>query len=202
MSAAVVPIRPRVKLRKENRPEDVQTIMIAGLARSYAKSAYEAAQTVPDSKEHRHLLHMAGIDGKLPRANLVCIVSTLDERRDFDLRCVELEIAKIEHELATRRIDRLAIIEGVGWWESHALEPLVHENNERWERYRAVVLAFAGTPARTKQHLERKIRLIGGVWLKAEGEWYQRLRQGVAVDEAWLSENAPKPKKRELRLVS
>lgn len=200
--ASVVPIRQRVKVRKENRPEDMVTIMLAGLANSYATTALKLAQSDPDSKEHRQALHMAGIERKLPRANLVCIVSTLDEQRDFDLRCVELEIAKAEHDLASLRIARTSIIQGESWFDSDTLKPLVRENNERWSAYRYKILTFAGTPARTKLHVERKRRLIGKLWLNGQGDWSDQLRRGVAADEAWLAEHGPKPKKRGTRLVS
>jgi len=189
-------IRGWRRIPKKNRPEDEQTIIIARLARSYSDKAWALAQTEPNSDSHRMALHMAGIAEELPRNNLRCISSTLDEERDFDLRCAEVALLRAEHDLGNCRVDRLAVIENVPWWESATLKPLVEENNQRWDVYRARILELANTPARSHAHLNRKRCLIGHVWLKAEGEWYDQVRAGLAADESWLAEHRPKRSRR------
>lgn len=196
-SDAVVPIRASVAIPARNRPEDGETVTFARLSASCAEQADRLAETEPDSEAHRLALHMVGIDRKLPRNNLRCVVSTLDEQRDFDLRVAEAEIAKAEHALGRAHINRISVLEGdANWWDSPTQRPLVEENNRRWDHYRVAVMIVADTPARTVHQLERKRRLIGNIWLKAEGEWYDRLRAGVARDEAWLAVNAPAKKRR------
>ena len=188
----VTKIRRWGRMRRAYHPNDQDTIMFARLARSWAEKAHALAQTEPDSEAHRLALHMVGIDHKLPRNNLRCIVSTLDEEKDFDLRCAELKIFRAEYELECWRIGRLRVLETAPWWESPTLKPLVNANNHQWSRYQDRVLDLAETPARTYHQLGRKRDIIGKTWLQAKGAWYDRLRSAVAADEAWLAEHRPK----------
>jgi hypothetical protein len=188
----VTPIRPKVKVPKTNRAEDEAAIYFAKFALSFEEKAYSLAQSEPNSEAHRAMLHMAGIREKLPSQNLRLMRSTLDERRDFDLRCAELEVAKAEHDLESKRIRVLDVLEpGVAWWDSPTRKPLVVANNLQWNAYRARLLEMAETRARTRYQLDRKLGLIGKVWLKAEGDFYQRMRDAVAADQAWLDEHQP-----------
>lgn len=192
----VRPIRKGVRIAKKPTDADEATALTARIAASYARKAEALAQTDPGSKEHRFALGMVGIDQKLPRNNLRCILSTLDEERDFDLRCAELEVLRAEHALESRRIDCLRVWEAVPWYESPTLKPLVDANNRLWEVYRARVSEMAETPARTYAQLERKRRLIGKCWLSGTGDWHGRLRSAVDEDEAWLAEHRPKRRRR------
>lgn len=185
----ISPIRKHWRIPKMPRKEDEHTAMIARMAASYADKAYSEAQADPNGEKHRLMLHMAGIDGKLPKNNLRCIVSTLDEERDFDLRCAEVEVHRAQRELEDKReemhrvLDPHAERDHTGFWA-------------RWGAFRDRVIELAETPARTYAQLERKRRIIGKTWLTATGmEWYDRLRAGCAADEAWLAQNRPKRRK-------
>jgi hypothetical protein len=107
-------IRPGLKIAKKPTDEDELTAYHARVAKAFiADLGKDGGLT--DAQRIATADHIAA---QLPRANLRCIVSTLDERRDFDLRCVEVEIAHTEHLLEARRIDRLGILEGDPyWWE-------------------------------------------------------------------------------------
>lgn len=189
-SAKVTPIRPRIKIPKRNSDTDEPTIAYAKLAAIYDG---KAAAAEPGSEEHRFAQHMANIRRKVPSCNLRLIHSTLDERRDFDLRCAEVEVAKAEHALEAKKIGVIdELSPELPWWECPIRKPLVDANNVRWDAYRARLLEMAETPARTRRQLDRKISLIGKQWLQCEGEFYQRMRDAVAADQAWLDENEPK----------
>jgi hypothetical protein len=129
---------------------------------------------------------------RLPRNSLRCLVSTLDEGRDFALRCADLEILRAEHALQARKIGRLRILEDGQETGSQMLEPLVDEIGRAWERIFAQTIEMAETPVRNCRHLELKRRLVGKIWLGASGERYDRMRAGIAADEAWLAERRPR----------
>ena len=188
--SVVRPLRKGGRIPKKPRPEDLETADFARMANAFADKAYALAQIEPGGTEHRLMLHMAGIDRKIPRNNLRCIVSTLDAERDFDLRCAEVALLRAEHEVEERRRDQQRILGDPGDLEEESRDRA--EFWKRWNAYRARVLELAGTPAHTWPQLERKRRIIGTCWLKASGDWYDQLRVGVAADEAWLAENRPK----------
>ncbi|HEX8443032.1 MAG TPA: hypothetical protein VF631_05230 [Allosphingosinicella sp.] len=197
MTTNINPIRPKLKVPKHNPARDDLAILFARLAADCKVKAEELAHTEDGSARHQAALALAGIDRKLPRNNLRLLLSTLDEERDFLLRCSELEVLKAEHALESKRIGRLSILEGgSAWWDSPTIKPLVHDNNDKWELYRARLLELAHTPARTRQHLDRKRSLIGKGWLNAAGPWYDQLRAGVTADEAWLAANVPTRQRR------
>lgn len=191
-SASVVrPIRPDGRIARKNPKGDDHAIMTAKLAAAWRAKA-EAAAHDPTSEDYRLAAHMMGIDRNLPRNKLRCIVSTLDERRDFDLRVVEVELASARRELAKQEHNRVRVLEGVAWWDSPVQSAMVKECERLFDLYRVAVLAMAETPARTWPQLERKVRLVGKCWLSAEGDWYDRLRTGVEADKDWLAANCPK----------
>lgn len=77
-------------------------------------------------------------------------------------------------------------------WQAKVLgDPAAIEQarEAHWRQFDTWVDAIdqlAELPAQTAQQLDMKRRAIGRVWLKAEGERYDRLRAGVARDEARL----------------
>lgn len=62
-----------------------------------------------------------------------------------------------------------------------------------FEEMRLAVFKLAITPATNRQELAYKKSLIGRMWLKAEGEFYDALRAGVEIDELRF---AKKPKRK------
>jgi hypothetical protein len=166
--------------------------MIAKQVDNFRKQAVELAMSDPESEEHSFALAMTHIAVALPRNNLRCFVSTLDEAKDFDLLCIEVETVRAIHAVESLRIRRQALLEGKPWWHSDTQKPMVNEANRCWDEYRKLVQTLAHRPARTGAQAERKRRIIGRAWLRAEGAWYDRLRAGVAADETWLAEHFPK----------
>lgn len=72
-------------------------------------------------------------------------------------------------------------------------DDLAQERRDAFERMRAFAHLLASLPipmnsmrGLTRRHLERKKRIIGRVWLGAEGEQYDAFRASVAADEAML----------------
>lgn len=59
-----------------------------------------------------------------------------------------------------------------------------------FEKMRLAVFKLAVTPATNKRQLASKKRVIGKVWLKAEGEVFDALRAGVEIDELRFSKKA------------
>lgn len=184
-------IRPNCRVARKNHQRDEHAIRIASLAKAWRTKAQAAAHD-PAGEDYRLAAHMAGIDHKLPRNNLRCIRSTLDERRDFDLRCAEVELAQARRVVAQQEARRERVIEGVAWWDSPAQSALVKESDRLFDRYRETLMFMAETPARTWPHLENKTRLIGKCWLTTDGDWYDRLRAAIDADRAWLNANCPK----------
>ena len=185
-------IRKGVRIRRKRRPEDETAIKTQRLAQFWRSEAMRLAQAAPGSDDHRAAVCAADALGQLPRNSLRCLVSTLDEERDFALRCADLEILRAEHALLARRIDRLRILDGDEYPDSSAIKPLVDENNRAWNRIITATIEMAETPVRNRRHLELKRHLIGRIWLGAEGAWYDRMRAGIAADIAWLDERCPK----------
>lgn len=183
----VTPIRNGVRIRKENHANDERAIYFERLARRFEE---KAAASEPDSEEHRLSLHMTAIRQKTPRYNLRCIHSTLDEKRDFQLRLAEAVEAHATARLSSAQAQTQAALHG--WshsgpeWRAH-----VERYQDLWDRYRAAIMLLAHAPARTRAQLSQKLHTIGKAWLTATGEWYDELRAGVAADEAWLAENMP-----------
>lgn len=190
--SAVVPIRRNVRIKWREIPDQLPLA-----ARSkWMRSLWEKLAAEQDEKERHALACLIVVaERDVPRFHLRCIHGTLDEQRDFDLRCSEVEIIKAEHELMSARLDRLRVLEG---WESKSEEheDLWNKAQRQWHLYRDRLHELARTPARTIVQLDRKKRIIGKFWLTCEGEWYDDLRAGVAADEAWLAENAPKRRRR------
>lgn len=193
----VVPLHQNGRIPKRNRRADGPVIAQAHEARASAARLRSLAEQDPAIREVA--LDVARSLDRLIPVGLRCIVSHYDERRHFAMICADAEIAKAEHALEGAKINRLQLFEdGEGWWKSPKLGPLVRANNNRWEDYRAAVLLAAETPVRTRAQLDRKKSLIGRGWLEASGEWYDRLRSGVAAEEVWLAEHVPKGRKRPL----
>ena len=187
----VRPIRKGVRIRRTPRPEDATTIRMQQLAQHWRSEAERLGQAAPGSDDHRAAICVAFALAQLPRNSLKCLISTLDEERDFALRCAELEILRAEHALAARQIDRLRVLENQHWWDSPTLKPRVEANNLKWDLIMSTTVAMAETPVRNRRHLELKRRLIGKIWLGAEGPRYDRMRAGVAADVAWLDRHRP-----------
>jgi hypothetical protein len=112
------------------------------------------------------------------------------------LRCADLEILRAEHALQARKIGRLRILQGGQETGSQMLKPLVEEIGRAWERIFTQTIEMAETPVRNRRHLELKRRLVGKIWLGASGERYDRMRAGIADDEAWLAEHRSRPPRR------
>lgn len=63
------------------------------------------------------------------------------------------------------------------------------ERSRHWRAFDRIVESvdlMAALPAQSRQQYDLKRRAIGPVWLKAEGERYDRLRAGLAADAARL----------------
>jgi len=191
--AVVRAIRKGGRIRRKHRPEDETAIKTQRLAQFWRSEAIRLAQAAPGSDDHRAAICAADALGQLPRNSLRCLVSTLDEERDFALRCADLEILRAEHTLQARRIDRLRILDGARYPDSSAIKPLVEANNRAWNRIIATTIEMAETPVRNRRHLELKRHLIGRIWLGAAGAWYDRMRAGIAADIAWLDAQCAKP---------
>lgn len=193
-SAVVVPIRPGQRSARKPREADEKVAMIHRLSKTYREIAAELAHE-PANKDYLFALHMAGMSEDLPINNLRCILSTLDEQRDFELRCAEFELAHARHSLGRAGAERVHILEGEPWWLSPTQKAMVAENNILFEEYRRATMDMAFSPARTWPHYARKVRMIGRCWLTAEGDWYDRIRTAVEVDRVWLEANRPKKRR-------
>lgn len=159
--------------RRANRKEDAEIISLRRLATSMGRIGHE--------QENVTALAMSlAMERKMPCNQLRLIMGTKDERRDFEVRLQDVEIAGAERQAADAKRIRTRILYG-----EDAVDRFVQD--EAWERYRQAVVDMANTPVFTQADLRRKRAAIGTVWLRAEGEWYDQLRAAVAADEARLT---------------
>jgi len=181
LSTNVVPIRKGFRIR----PDAIAQAKVASGAQ-LIRRAYDGLNQAQDEQTARQLAGLArAAERLLPRNNLRCIVSTLDEQQDFILRAVEVEVARSHYNHQIARSMRSRVIGG----EDVDTEPA-------FQAWRQAVMDLARQPARTREHLRRKKEIIGRIWLNAEGDWYDQLRACVAADEDWLEANRPSRKRR------
>lgn len=178
MSAMVVTIRGGKCRRRKNCKTDQETIATRRLLRSLEATAH-------DEQNAAALALSWAIGRKLPCNNLRMIAGTLDERRDFEVRLADCELARAERQVVEAKWLRTYKLHG-----QYAADELSDDRRDALERCRQAILDMATTPVFTQTHLACKKRAIGHVWLNAQGAFYDRLRAAVAEDEARLS--APK----------
>lgn len=194
----VTAIRKGVRVRKRNRPEDGAVVALRGRMLN-SLAAVETSIGVGATRDGTmSQVELALAEALLPTRNLRCIHSTLDERKDFQLRCAEAQLRKAEHALFAAKKELQRLVAGDAWWGSETYSYALSEIHKLWNKYRDSIQIVAATPARTEPQLKQKRELIGRLWLSAEGEWYDKLRAGVAADVEWLREN-DKPERRRRR---
>lgn len=191
--AVIRGIRKGIRIRRKQRAEDATTIRMQQLAQVWRHEATRLERIAPGSEEHRAAVNAAKALEQLPRHSLRCLTSTLDEERDFALRCADLKLLRAEHALKTCRIDRHRILEGGNGQDPTTLKPLTEETSRLRSRILAQTVEMAETPVRNRRHLELKRRLIGRIWLGASGEPFDRMRAAIADDEAWLKAHRSRP---------
>jgi hypothetical protein len=169
MSGAVVRIQGGDKCgRRKNRPEDQWVI----------SSRRSIDKLNPESAEDLALL--SALERKLPCGNLRLIAGTLDARKDFELRLIEVDIARGERDAYEAKWRRAYVLNGE---DAAAADKAYPECERHFERLRRAISDLARTPAVTLLDLKSKRRAIGPAWLKAEGRWYDDLRASIATDE-------------------
>jgi hypothetical protein len=102
-SPKVAKIRRSVTMPKANRPEDMETIVIARVVASFEDDAYALAQTEPGSAKHLQALHMAGMRKTLPRNNLRIFTTPEDVVQGLWKAQRRVDIANAEYFLADLR---------------------------------------------------------------------------------------------------
>jgi len=175
MTGTVTPIKAGIAHRKSNRPDDAETINLRRLIAPTKAKAFE-------EESAKELALSWAMEWRLPCNSLRLIAGTLDQRRDFRLRVIEADIARAEREAFDAKVRRTRLLYG-----DEAAREMYPETHRLFDRYRQAVVDLANTPTTTKRDIETKRRGIGGVWLKAEGAWYDQLRAAVAADEAHLA---------------
>lgn len=105
-----------------------------------------------------------------------------DARRAFRLAYCRHEVALCEYRLAEAR---RCLAQELGE-DGEAAERGRRALWQAFDHYRDAARVLAWTPAPDKLALDSKRRAIGGVWLKAEGEFFDDLRAGLAADQRRL----------------
>lgn len=109
----------------------------------------------------------------------------VDDEKAFARAYHAAVIAKAERDLIEAR-----------WLAEHMLSPLGHysplweQREPAFEAMQQAIINLALTPARDKQQLRLKKSAIGNVWLKAEGKFYDQLRERIALDEVHVAGTA------------
>lgn len=104
-----------------------------------------------------------------------------DPRRDFLRACIAVEAARARYDLSFALCD-LARMDG----DEAEREAARADHLRAFDELQAATDALATVPAPSRPFLDRKRRAIGRIWLTAEGDRYDRLRAGIAADEAAL----------------
>lgn len=111
-----------------------------------------------------------------------------DPERKFMEAYHAAAVARAERELAEALSLRDLWLSRKSWADAIDLDP--HGRDAAFDRVREAVAVLAMTPACDKSHLRRKEQMIGTVWLKAKGPFYDLLRAGVENDRARLAGKA------------
>lgn len=167
-SGNVRSIRPGL-LIPEPSQEDERNAMLARLAASYERTAYQLAQTEPNSREHLLALHMAGIANKLPRNNLRLLVTPLTPRQEwFSEAWQRWRVASAAKDLAWSE-ESLArsLDEKDGGERAKAAE---RETERREAELRLALEDALRTPTARKADAVRKQTMIG------KREWAEKYR--------------------------
>ena len=102
-------------------------------------------------------------------------------KQQFLRACMEAEAAKAYYDWTFARCG-LAQLDG----DPAAIKAERAEHQRAFDQLLESVDRLADVPATCKPFLDRKRRVIGKMWLKAEGPWGDRLRQCVEADAARL----------------
>lgn len=94
----------------------------------------------------------------------------------FERAYHEASIARAEYFLHDARRMAFAKLDTSGWGNPH-------NGEEPYTKMQSAILRMAVTPATSEAQLRVKRRLIGRVWLGAEGTFYDALRAGVMIDD-------------------
>jgi hypothetical protein len=180
--SAVVPIREGVRIARKNRADDQEAISFRRLIGTFERIAFADNRKETLDERANALAFTWGMARKLPCSKLRLLAGTKDERRDFEVRLSDLELARAEREVQDARRRRLLRL-----GDSEAAEGMRDEAERLWERHWQAAVDLANSPVFTVSDLRRKKAGLG-TWLRATGERYEVLRAGVAADEARLAE--------------
>ncbi|TCM10358.1 hypothetical protein [Sphingomonas sp. PP-CC-3G-468] len=174
-SPVVVKIRRSVTMPKANRPEDMETVVIARVADGFEADAYALAQSEPCSAKHLKALQLAGIRKNLPRNNLRIFTTPEDVVQGLWKAHRRVDIANAEYFLADLQ-------------HTQALHDKDEDASTRWGAIRQ------GAEARLWLQYERLIRIPAtsltqfdqfkrGKWLWSVGnlEWMRAHKPDLAA---------------------
>lgn len=121
-------------------------------------------------------------------ATIIAFPVTRTPAQRFRIMCAHVQLLRAEYEAECARfaLYRAQRPAAPPWWDDPRISADVDANNDRFALYRASVLTLAETRAPTADLAHTKRGIIGKVWLRAEGCFYDRLRAGVAADGPWL----------------
>jgi len=186
----IVPIRPGIRIRRRPHQDDIQTSI---LANCYRKALAEAQSLAGQPEQAwQAAIKAAQLKSAVPALNLRCINGTRDIRGDYALRLAEMEEARAKADSHSATMNVWAAREAgeqgrpclfVQWPD----EMVGHQHRLR-SIHRQATLDFARSPSPTSKAHAEKRKLIGRIWLGAEGSFYDQLRAAMAEDEARLAD--------------
>ena len=186
----VVPIRAGIRVNRKPHENDINTSVIANCYRQAVAKTHDLADQ--PEMAWQAALEAAKLRSAIPALNLRCIHGTRDIRADYDLRLAEMEAAKANAEAHSAAMHvwrrREAGEQGKDFLCVKWPEEMVWRQHQLWSLYQRATLDFARSQSPTIRALADKRKRIGSVWLRAEGDFYDKLRDALAEDETRLAD--------------
>jgi len=116
---------------------------------------------------------------------------------DLEYCCLYARVLRAEHDAEEARLKLERLQRGVkNVYEDEELGARTDANHLEWDVYHALILHLAELPAKDRRIASIKRRTIGNMWLRAEGERYDRIRAGCEQDDHLFPPSAQMRRKR------
>jgi hypothetical protein len=94
------------------------------------------------------------------------------------------QLVRAEHDAESSRLHFEALSRDLSsWMDADDLRERTNTNNLEWSRYIGLLQHLAELPAQTRRTAQVKRNTIGNMWLRSEGELFERMQAGCLRDD-------------------